>query len=287
MKMVKSILVAAALSLLLGAVVWTAATALQAGHVIDIDVGDEHGHGPDRGAEWDHGVSRTITRWSILTGLAAWPLLFALLLKVGRAGRLPGAATVFFLAALLSGCAAKRTDSTPGGVSPQGPTVPKDRAFRKLLESVIARQPKQYPRREPDEFHIVACADQLVPKGATMAEVRELLGEPRDVVVAVWNYDWNEAGAHSTVWFRRSGVCYMGDNIDQEAYPRLRRVEDRIRMTMTQDQVRQVLGEPSHVDSSERWECRYSGDPMADAHIRFKEGKVVEVGSGWAPHCSM
>lgn len=55
--------------------------------VINIDVGDRHGHGPDRGKEWDTAAHHKINRYSLLSGV----VLLGVLTIAARGFRVPSA----------------------------------------------------------------------------------------------------------------------------------------------------------------------------------------------------
>ncbi len=43
--------------------------------LIDIEVSDRHGHGPDRGKEWDNAAHRKINGYSTLSGIVFFAVL--------------------------------------------------------------------------------------------------------------------------------------------------------------------------------------------------------------------
>lgn len=191
-----------------------------------------------------------------------------------------------FAACPLLGCDAKPAPTNQGSAVRRRPTMPEDPSFRKLLLAAIASQAGQYPPSATisDEFHLLACADRLKLEGSTKEEMRELLGDPEAIITAVWRYDWNDTGAYSTISFRGTTVCSFVDRGQLDVPPQERMLVDRIKRSMTQRQVRQILGPPTHGDLSEKWNYSYiqGRDFLAEAYVRFEDGKAVEIRSGWS-----
>ena len=74
MKMIKTIVIGIVFAVLLALCINGAGRLAYARGWIDIDVSDEHGHGPDRGPEWDSAARFHISRTAILSGLVCFPL---------------------------------------------------------------------------------------------------------------------------------------------------------------------------------------------------------------------
>jgi len=78
----KRLLIAIGIAVVIGLSVNTIGRLAYARGWIDVDVRDEHGHGPDRGREWDRAARFHIARGAILSGLASCPLaILALIVR--------------------------------------------------------------------------------------------------------------------------------------------------------------------------------------------------------------
>jgi hypothetical protein len=81
MKIAKTIMAAIGIAVALGLCVNAVGRLAYARAWIDIDVRDEHGHGPDRGQEWDRAARIRITRTAVLSGFVCCPVVVILLLS--------------------------------------------------------------------------------------------------------------------------------------------------------------------------------------------------------------
>ena len=84
MKMIRTIMIAALIAVVVGVAVDGMGRFAYSRHWIDVDVSDGHGHGPDRGPEWDGAARDHIRRWAELSALACAPVAFVILNRKKR-----------------------------------------------------------------------------------------------------------------------------------------------------------------------------------------------------------